>query len=119
MSVVWADTVASALSELQSRDMPMLLDLSQGAQALQLAREVRAERASTVIFAAVDAERPDLTTEAVLAGMADVLARPLRGRRVADAIERELSYQSGKAGHAVETQQQPRVVQRSLRPCAR
>lgn len=102
MSVVWADTVASALAALQSRDMPMLLDLSQGAPALQLAREVRAERASTVIFAAVDAERPDLATEAVLAGMADVLARPLRGRRVAHAIERELSYQSGTAGHAVE-----------------
>ena len=43
------------------------------------------------MFAVVDSRRPDLTIEAVLAGMADVFARPLGGRRVANAIERELS----------------------------
>ena len=46
------------------------------------------------MFAVVDARRPDLTTEAVLAGMADVFARPLGGRRVANAIERELKYEA-------------------------
>ena len=45
------------------------------------------------MFAVVDPRRPDLTTEAVLAGMADVFARPLGGRRVANAIERELRYE--------------------------
>ncbi|MGH9141916.1 MAG: sigma-54-dependent transcriptional regulator, partial [Vicinamibacterales bacterium] len=34
------------------------------------------------------------TTEAVLAGMADVFARPLGGRRVANAIERERKYEA-------------------------
>lgn len=91
MSVVWADSAAYVLNELQRRDMPVLVDLSRGAGALQVAREIRSHRASTRMFAVVDARRPDLTTEAVLAGMADVFARPLGGRRVANAIERELN----------------------------
>jgi len=94
LSIVWADDVSYALDELQRRDMPVLLDLSRGAAALQLAQEIRACRASTLMFAVVDERRPDLTTEAVLAGMADVFARPLGGRRVANAIERELQYES-------------------------
>ena len=98
LSVVWADDVAYALDELQRRDMPVLLDLSRGAAALQLAQEIRAQRASTLMFAVVDERRPDLTTEAVLAGMADVFARPLGGQRVASAIERELTYESRDAG---------------------
>jgi DNA-binding NtrC family response regulator len=94
VSIVWADNVAYALDELRRRDMPVLLDLSRGAAALQLAQEIRAHRASTLMFAVVDERRPDLATEAVLAGMADVFARPLGGRRVASAIERELKYES-------------------------
>jgi DNA-binding NtrC family response regulator len=94
LSVVWADDVSYALDELQRRDMPVLLDLARGAAALQLAQEIRAHRASTLMFAVVDERRPDLATEAVLAGMADVFARPLGGRRVASAIERELGYDS-------------------------
>jgi len=93
VSVVWADTVVSALSELQRCEMPVLVDLSRGAAALQLARELRTQRASTLMFAVVDPRRPDLTTEAVLAGMADVFARPLGGRRVANAIDRERRYE--------------------------
>src|SRR6266404_2399426 len=50
VAVVWADNVASALGELQRRDMPVLLDLSRGAAALQSAREIRTHRASTTIF---------------------------------------------------------------------
>jgi DNA-binding NtrC family response regulator len=80
----------------------VLLDLSSGAAALQTAHELRIARASTLIFAVVDSRRPDLTTEAVLAGMADVFARPLGGRRVASAIERELSAAKGSGGPAVE-----------------
>ena len=97
VSVVWADNVSYALSELRHHDMPVLLDLSRGAGALQVAREIRSERASTLMFAVVDTRRPDLTTEAVLAGVADVFARPLGGRRVANAIERELAYESRRA----------------------
>ena len=94
VSVVWAENASLALDELQRRNMPVLLDLSRGAAALQIAREIRTQRASTLMFAVVDARRPDLTTEAVLAGMADVFARPLGGRRVANAIERELKYEA-------------------------
>lgn len=94
VSVVWAENANFALNELQRCNMPVLLDLSRGAAALQIAREIRTHRASTLMFAVVDARRPDLTTEAVLAGMADVFARPLGGRRVASAIERELKYEA-------------------------
>ena len=94
VSVVWADNVNYALHELQRHDMPVLLDLSRGAAALQVAREIRSQRSSTLMFAVVDARHPDVTAEAVLAGMADVFARPLGGRRVANAIERERGYES-------------------------
>jgi len=97
VSVVWADTAANALAELGrhgDKDMPVLLDLSRGAAILQIARELRTQRAALLMFAVVDARRPDLTTEAVLAGMADVFARPLGGRRVANAIEREHRYET-------------------------
>jgi DNA-binding NtrC family response regulator len=89
VTVVWAESMAYVVHELQRRDMPVLLDLSRGAAALQIARDLRTERASTLMFAVVDSRRPDLTTEAVLAGIADVFVRPLGGRRVATAIERE------------------------------
>ena len=100
LSVIWADNVALALTELQRNDMPVLLDLSRGTTALQHARELRVQRASTLMFAVVDARRPELTTEAVLAGVADVFARPLGGRRVASAIDRELAPHNGAGnGH--------------------
>jgi len=97
VSVVWADSVPLALGELQRRDMPVLLDLSHGAAALQSVRDIRLQRASALLFAVVDSRRPDLTIEAVLAGMADVFARPLSGPRVANAIERELHYDGSHA----------------------
>ncbi|MGE5243903.1 MAG: sigma-54-dependent transcriptional regulator [Betaproteobacteria bacterium] len=98
-SVVWSDTTSQALRELQRRDMPALIDLSRGGTVLQAARELRAHSATALVFAVVDARRPDLTTEAVLAGIADVFARPLAGRRVALAIERELGYRRQADGH--------------------
>ncbi len=101
LSVVWADSAASALTELQRRDMPVLLDLSRGAAALQAVRELRAHNTTTLMFAVADSRRPDMTTEAVLAGMADVFARPLGARRVASAIQRELGS-DGRQGRAHE-----------------
>lgn len=98
VTVTWAENTSYALSELQRRERPVLLDLSRGAAALQVARDIRNQRPSTLLFAVVDARRPDLTTEAVLAGMADVFARPLGGRRVANAIDRELAYESRHGG---------------------
>lgn len=98
LSVVWADSVSTAQAELQRREMPVLMDLSRGAAALQNARDVRSQSASALIFAVVDPRRPDLTTEAVLAGMADIFARPIGGRRVANAIERELNRDARTPG---------------------
>src|SRR6185312_12340839 len=91
LSVVWADNSAGAVAELQRRtDMPVLVDLSRGAGALQIARDLREQRPGVLLFAVVDNRRPDLTTEAVLTGVADVFARPPAPRRLSTAIEREL-----------------------------
>src|SRR5207237_672700 len=68
VSVVWGENATFALNQLQQRNMPVLLDLSRGAAALQIATEIRTQRASTLMFAVVDSRRADLTTEAVLAG---------------------------------------------------
>src|SRR5690348_11246949 len=91
LSVVWADTTAAALSELERRELPVIVDLSRGGAALQLARDLRARHPDLLLFAVVDARRPDLTTEAVLTGVADVFARLPSARRVALAIDREQS----------------------------
>jgi len=98
VSVVWADTIACAQAELERREMPVLLDLSRGAAPLQTSRELRQQYPNALLFAVVDSRRPDLTTEAVLAGFADVFARPLGGRRVATAIERELGSGARRTG---------------------
>ena len=94
MSIVWADNAGYALTELQRCEMPVLIDLSRGAAALQVARDLRTQRPGVLLFAVVDDRRPDLTTEAVLTGVADVFARPPAGRRLASAIERERNYES-------------------------
>src|SRR4051812_22839892 len=99
IGVVWGEQAAWALAELERREMPVVLDLSRGAASLQLAREILTGRASALIFAVVDPQRPDLTTEAVLAGIADVFARPLSGRTVATAIDRE--RKRGEREHVV------------------
>ncbi len=100
LGVVWADTASAALAELEHGVVPVILDLSRGAAALQVARELRAHHARLLIFAVVDTRRPDLTTEAVLTGVADVFARPPAARRLASAIERELGYESRQPGRA-------------------
>jgi DNA-binding NtrC family response regulator len=99
LEVLWADTTASALSQLQRRNMPVLLDLSRGAAALRTARDLRTRRARTLMFAVVDMGRPDLTKEAVVSGVADVFARPLGPSRVVNALERE---QAQHKGHRVQ-----------------
>src|SRR5204862_2298771 len=98
LSVLWADTAQAVVAELNRKDVPVLLDLSKGAAVLQMARDIRSQIAHALLFAVVDSRRPDLTTEAVLAGMADVFARPLGGRRVASALARELGTEGRPAG---------------------
>src|SRR5215831_1394624 len=89
LDVQWADTTANALSVLQRRNLPVLLDLSVGTAALRTAREVRVRRPRTLVFAVADLGRPDLTAAAVASGVADVFSRPLGPSRVINALERE------------------------------
>ena len=98
LSIVWADNTVGAAAELQRKhDMPVVLDLSRGATALQIARELREQRPTVLLFAVVDNRRPDLTTEAVLTGVADVFARPPAARRLSNAIERETREDSNSS----------------------
>jgi DNA-binding NtrC family response regulator len=69
--------------------MPVFIDLSRGATAVQRVRDVRARVPAAQVFAVADPKRPRLTTDAVLAGVADVFAQPLSGRSVTIAIARE------------------------------
>jgi DNA-binding NtrC family response regulator len=103
MSIVFADNAGYALNELQRCEMPVLIDLSRGAAALQVARDLRTHRPGVLLFAVVDDRRPDLTTEAVLTGVADVFARPPAARRLASAIEREKSYESRQPARKPDT----------------
>ena len=89
IEVIWADTVSAAARELQRRDVAVLLDVAPGAAALEMVNELRSYRPSAVVFVVVDPQRADLTTEAVVAGVADIFTRPLAGRRVLNALERE------------------------------
>lgn len=95
LDVLWADSTAGALTKLQRRDMPVLLDLSRGAAALRTARDLRLRRARTLMFAVADMKRPDFTEEAVVSGVADVFARPLGPSRVLNALEREGAQSRG------------------------
>jgi DNA-binding NtrC family response regulator len=92
LAVIWVESSAAAIAELQRRDMPVLVDFSRGAASLQAVRDVRAQKPTALLFSVVDPRRPDLATEAVLAGSADVFAPPLDGARVARAVERERGY---------------------------
>lgn len=98
LSVVFADNVAFVLTELQRRDIPVVLDLSRGDSVLHHARELKQRRAATVMFAVVDHRRADLTLELIATGVADVFTRPLGGRRLASAIERELKSNGDRRG---------------------
>src|SRR5262245_49288933 len=83
VSVVWVDSIASALAELRSETMSVLIDLSCGSQAVHHTHEVRSRFPLARVFAVTDAKRPALTTDAVLAGATDVFPRPLSVRSAA------------------------------------
>ena len=102
MSIVWVDNGAHALNELQRGDMPVLVDLSRGGAALQVARDLRAQRPAVLLFAVADDHRPDLTVEAVLTGVADVFARPPAARRLINALEREKNYEARPSARTLE-----------------
>lgn len=83
LSVVWVDSIASALAELRSETMPVVIDLSRGSQAVHHIHEVRARFPLAPVFAVADPKHPALTTDAVLAGATDVFPRPLGVRSAA------------------------------------
>ncbi len=90
LKVIWADSAATAANELRRRgDLPVFVSFSRGVATLKLISELRAHAPNTPLFAVVDADRADLVTEAVLAGVADVLTPDMSGARAALAIERD------------------------------
>jgi two-component system nitrogen regulation response regulator NtrX len=92
--VIWAESSAQALAELARRDMPVLLDLSRSAAALQLARDLRIQKPATSFYAVVDRTRSELTSEAVLVGAADVFERHAVVARLARVLAAESPAES-------------------------
>jgi DNA-binding NtrC family response regulator len=80
VTIVWVDSITSALAELRSATLPVLIDLSRGSQAVHHTQEVRSRFPLARVFAVTDPKHPALTTDAVLAGATDVFPRPLNGR---------------------------------------
>src|SRR5712691_6543260 len=99
LTVVWIDSPPQAVDDLRRRERPVVVDLSR-AGTLQFVRDLRAQRPATVMFAIVDSGRADLATEAVLVGLNEVFVRPIGGRRIINAINRELGSQPGCADAA-------------------
>jgi DNA-binding NtrC family response regulator len=89
LKVMWVDSSAAAIAELRRRDMPVLVSFSRGVSALKFITELRAYKPAIPLFAVVEPDRPDMVTEAVLAGVADVLTPAMSGARVAATIARE------------------------------
>jgi DNA-binding NtrC family response regulator len=73
-----ASGVAQALAELTDRPSAIcLLDCARGADALRVARAIRADRPQAVLIGVVDPSRPETTLDAFRAGVFDVLPWPL------------------------------------------
>ena len=98
--VSWVESSGQAVSELSRRDVPVVLDLAFGMAALQVARDIRTQQPSATLFAVMDPNRFELTTEAVLAGVADVFTRQPAAQRLVKALDREVSQRSGEAPDA-------------------
>jgi DNA-binding NtrC family response regulator len=99
VSVIWAENPGDVPDERRRRDMPLILDLSRDGTALRHVRELRPSGSSTpAMFAIIGPRRPELATEAVLAGMADLFTWPVDGRHVANAIARERTYAEASHG---------------------
>ena len=97
VQVSWIESSSQAVSELLRRDVPVMLDLAFGMAALQVARDIRTQQPSATLFAVLDPNRLELTTEAVLAGVADVFTRQPAAQRIVKALDREVSQRSGEA----------------------
>jgi DNA-binding NtrC family response regulator len=89
LSVIWAERAARVVAGASGQELPVLLDLAAGPAVLRVLEELRSHGTSALVFAVADLRRPDLTLEAVLAGVADVFTRPLDAEQVLRAIRRE------------------------------
>jgi len=96
LAVVWADSSPQAVSELQRRDLPVIADFARAGSTLESLRELRAKFPAMLLVAVVDAARPDLAMEAVLAAAADVMTAPLDLSRLIRILDRERAYAGGE-----------------------
>ena len=99
----WVDSSAAAVAELRRREMPVLVSFSRGVGALKFITDLRAYKPGIPLFAVVERDRPELVTEAVLAGVADVLTPDMSGARLTAAIAGEAARGSMSATSAPAT----------------
>ena len=104
LRVIWVDSPAAAAAELRHRgEMPVLVGFSRGVGALKSISDLRASNPAVPLFAVIEPGRADLVTEAVLAGVADVLTPDVSGSRLQAALAREAAIVSGCGVAAVPT----------------
>jgi two-component system, NtrC family, nitrogen regulation response regulator NtrX len=78
LSIRWTSGADEVLLELNERPGSIcLLDCTRSAEALRIARTIRAEQPRSVLIGIVDASRPETTLDAFRAGVFDVLPWPI------------------------------------------
>jgi DNA-binding NtrC family response regulator len=100
LKVIWTDSPAAVIAELRQRDLPVLVGFSRGIAALKFVTDLRSHNAAIPIFAVIEPGQASLATEAVLAGVADVLTSDVSGTRLAAAIAREAGGSGAAAARA-------------------
>ena len=78
-----------------------LVDLRQHATALRIARAVRTHHPEAIVLGIADPDRPNLSAEAIRAGVFDVLPRPVSSRDLEALVAnaREQALLAGAGGH--------------------
>jgi DNA-binding NtrC family response regulator len=97
VAFIWTSTIDVAIEQCRKVDGPVLVGFARPGTALGFMRELRAQKLTLPVLAVVDAGRPELAVEAVLAGAADVLTFQASAARVAAAIRRESALPSNRA----------------------
>lgn len=95
--MVWTESLADVGRFMADGTPPVMVDLARGVMTLHAVRELRTDEVAPALFAVVDRSRPDLTTEAVIAGVADVFTHPLDAQMVVRALSREAALQAAIA----------------------
>lgn len=87
--VVWVPDADGAIAELEKQDIPVLVDLNAGREAVQAAVRIREHRPKGAMVLVADPARPDLTEHVHEHGFREVLSRPVSPHALVNALQRQ------------------------------